>query len=186
MQGTTDTPLSPCERLPDEVLLPLLELVMLRYGQKRWCGALRGVRRQWRAVHDGTCTRLQLRNGVTDEVMHTLCERLPALTDLSMIEVKSLTEDGLRAVGGLTTLIELYLPRCSNVTDAVLRALSGLPALTELNLNGCTDVTNVGLQHLTSLAALTKLWLSYSISTEAGRDALRDALPALRLIDRTF
>ena len=43
--------------LPDELLLRVLELVMLRWdGMKRWRGAVRGVRRGWRALHDGACT----------------------------------------------------------------------------------------------------------------------------------
>jgi len=179
-----DTTLSPCERLPDEVLLPLLELVMLRFGQKRWCGSLRGVSRQWRAVHDGTCESLHVDDGVTGEVMHTLCGRLPALTGLSMRGVTSLTANGLRAVGGLTTLTILDLGWCDDVTDEVLWELRGLTALTWLKLNGCSQVTNLGLQHLSSLTALTKLWLSYSTyTTQAGRTTLeatlKAALPAL-------
>ena len=68
--------------LPDELLRRALELVMLRGGEKRWRGAVRGVSRRWRALHDGACTRLRLRNGVTDEGMHALCGRLPALKTL--------------------------------------------------------------------------------------------------------
>ena len=38
-----DTTLSPCERLPDELLLRVLEYVMLAWdGLKRWRGAVRG------------------------------------------------------------------------------------------------------------------------------------------------
>ena len=110
--------LSPCERLPDDLLLRVLEHAMLsRDGLKCWRGVLRGSTRRWRAVHDGACTRLKLRDGVTDEVMHALCRRLPGLTWLSLCEVKSLTVDGLRAVGGLTALTELSLHYCSHVTD---------------------------------------------------------------------
>ena len=75
--------------LPDELLLRVLELVMLRYGIRQWCGAVRGVSRGWRALHDGACTWLRLRNGVTDEGMHALCGRLPALKTLILPEVTS-------------------------------------------------------------------------------------------------
>jgi hypothetical protein len=57
------------------------------------CG---GVSRTWRALHDGACTRLRPRNGVTDEVMHALCGPLPALKTLCPAGVTSLTADGLR------------------------------------------------------------------------------------------
>jgi len=88
--------------LPDELLLRVLELVMLREdGWKQWRGAVRAVSRGWRALHDGACTWLKMRNGVTDGVMHALGGRLPALKTLILIEVTSLTADGLRAVGGL-------------------------------------------------------------------------------------
>jgi len=197
------------EELPEELLTRVLGHVMLEYGgfglRKRWCSDVRGVSRQWRAVHDGVCESLHVRNGVTDEGMHMLCGRLPALTFLWLGGVKSLTEDGLRAVGGLTALIVIELPGCVNVSDVVLRELRDLPALTYLNLNDCTQVTDVGLrelrglnkltyltlrlcnvtsaglQHLTSLSALTKLNLDFTSTTQAGRDALKAALPALTI-----
>ena len=141
--------------LPDELLLRVLELVMLRGdGRKRWRGAVRVVSRVWRALHDGACTWLHLRNGVTDELMHALCGRLPALKTLILYQVTSLSAGGLRAMGGLT-------------------------ALTFLNLYNCTNVTDVGLQHCTSLTALSTLILLRTSTTQAGRNALQTALPAL-------
>jgi len=191
--------------LPDEMLLRVLELVMLRDELKQWRGALRGVSRGWRALHDGACTFLWLRNGVTDEGMHALCGRLPALKTLILNGDTSLTADGLRAVGGLTTLTYLDLYNC-NVTDAVLRELRdltslstlhlqgctlvtdvgvrelrGLTALTTLILFGCTHVTDVGLQHCKSLTALSELGLEGTSTTQAGRNALKAALPALSI-----
>ena len=172
------------EELPEELLLRVLGHVILRVGglgpQKYWCGAVRGVSRQWRALHDGACGSLIMLGGVTDEGMHMLCGRLPALTYLDLYGVKSLTADGLRAVGGLTTLTVLELCYC-NVSDAVLRELRGLTALTCLNLEFCTHVTDVGLQHLSSLTALTTLFLDDTSTTQAGRNALKAALPALAI-----
>jgi len=53
--------------LLDEPLLRILELAMgRRGGQKEWRGSVRGVSRRWRALHDGACTRLDVRNGVPD------------------------------------------------------------------------------------------------------------------------
>jgi hypothetical protein len=192
--------------LPDELLLRVLEHVMLgRRGEKQWRGGVRGVSRTWRALHDGACTRLSLRNGVTDEGMHALCGRLPALKSLILAGVTSLTADGLFAVGGLTALNNLSLVSC-NVTDAVLRELRGLTelsslflsgctlvtdvgvrelrdltALTVLDLIGCTHVTDAGLQHLMSFTALSELWLGGTSTTQARRNALKAALPALTI-----
>ena len=166
--------------LPDGLLLRALELVMLWDGQKEWRGAVRGVSRRWRALHDSACTWLRLHNGVTDEGMHALCGRLPALKTLILATVTSLTADGLRAVGGLPALTYLDLERC-NVTDAVLRELRSLTALTTLYLGGCTHVTDVGLQHINSLTALTTLYISGTSTTQAGRNALKAALPALTI-----
>ena len=168
------------EELPEELLLQVLGHVMMRWSGLKWGHrAVRGVSRRWRAVHDGACTLLRVRNGVTDEVMHALCGRLPALAHLDLGGVKSLTAAGLRAVGGLTTLTFLYLGGCSNVTDAVLWELRDLTALTRLSLSYCRDVTDVGLQHLASLTALYTLVLEGTSTTKAGRDALKAAISGL-------
>ena len=167
---------------PDELLLRVLEHAILGGDWlKRWCGAVRGVSRRWPALHDGACTWLMVRTGVTDEVMHAMCGRLPALTYLDLFEVTSLTAAGLRAVGGLTALTYLNLTSCSNVTDAVLWELRDLTALTTLYLNGCPDVTDAGLQHLTSLTALARLSLHGTSTTKAGQNTLKAAVPALTI-----
>ena len=205
MASSSADTLSYWERLPDELLLRVIEYVMRRDGRRRWCGSLRGVGRRWRALHDVACTRLGLRNGLTDGMMHALCARLPALTHLNLAGVESLTEDGLRAVGGLPALVNLNLSHC-NVTDAVLQELRGCTALTVLetshcvdvtdaglwelrdltalimlSLRGCFNVTDVGLQHLTSLAALLELELLGTSTTKTGRDALKAAIPVLTI-----
>jgi Leucine-rich repeat (LRR) protein len=192
--------------LPDELLLRVLEHVMLAWdGEKEWRGGVRGVSRTWRALHDGACTSLRMRNGVTDEVMHALCGRLPALKTLFLDGVTSLTADGLLAVGGLTALTYLnlgycnvtdavlrelrgltelswlYLDRCTLVTDVGVRELRDLTALRTLDLSGCTHVTDAGLQHLMSLTALSQLNLLGTSTTQAGRNALKAVLPALTI-----
>jgi hypothetical protein len=154
--------------LPDELLLRVLEHVMLGGGEKWWRGGVRGVSRTWRALHDGACTRLHLLDGVTDEGMHALCGRLPALKTLNVDAVTSLTADGLLAVGGLTALTYLNLFLC-NVTDAVLRELRGLTELSSLYLTRCTLVTDVGVRELRDLTALRTLDLDYCTHvTDAG------------------
>jgi len=44
--SSSTSPLSPCERLPDDLLLRVLGHVMLAYGWKRWSGAARGANRK--------------------------------------------------------------------------------------------------------------------------------------------
>ena len=65
------------------------------------------------------------------------------------------------------------------MTDAVLWELRDLTALTTLHLNYCPDVTDVANTLLPS--RLTNLWLAGTSTTQAGRDALKAALPALTI-----
>jgi hypothetical protein len=82
-----------------------------------------------------TAARHWVSDGMTDEMMHALCGRLPALTRLSLVEVKSLTAEGLSAVGGLTSLTKLNLGWNSNVTDVGLQELTSLTSLPSLNIH---------------------------------------------------
>ena len=136
--------------LPEELVLRVLEI--LRWA-RRDMGAVRGSCRRWRAIHDASCKTLWVHDGVTDEVMHSLCGRMPELTTLSLMLVQSLTAEGLSAVGGLTSL-------------------------TSLDLGGC-NVTDVGLQELTTLTQLTKLWVVGCSTSMTGEDALKAAIPGL-------
>ena len=66
-----------------------------------------------------------------------------------------------------------------------LRELRDLPALSTLFLVDCTHVTDAGLRHLTSLIALTTLsHYGDTSTTQARRDALKAALPALTIRPR--
>ena len=184
MASSSTGTLSPWERLPDELLLRVLEHVMMdpEDGELEWCGPVRGVSPRWRAIHDATCTWLRVRNGVTDEGMHAMCGRLPALTWLKLAGVRSLSVDELGAVGGLTALTHLHLSSCSNVTDTVLRELRGLTKLTKLRLYNCSHVTDVGLRALRGLPALTDLELSYFPNvTNVGLQELRGLTELTRL-----
>jgi hypothetical protein len=161
--------------LPEELKLKVLD----RVWTPRDSGAVRGTCRRWRAMHDASRKRLSVRDGVPEEVICSLCVRLPALTSLDLMGVKSLTTEGLRAVGGMTTLTWLNLDY-SNVTNVGLRELRGLTALNYLCLHFC-PVTNVGLQELTTLTALTTLYVHGCSTSKAGRDALKAAIPGLTI-----
>jgi len=112
--------------------------------------------------------------------MRTMCKRLPAITHLSLYGVQSLTSEG---VGMLLLhapkLAVVDLAFCANVNDTVLRDLRHLTALTHLRLSGCWAVTDAGLQHLSSASALTRLCVYNTAVTEAGRNALKAAIPSL-------
>ena len=121
-------------RLPEELLLKVL--VELEWWTRRDLGAVRGVCRTWRAVHDDNCKTLRVRDGMTDEMMHALCGRLPAVTRVILVEVWSLTSVGVSAMSGLAALTELCLCSCK-VTNVLLHELTYLTKLTCINLDGC-------------------------------------------------
>jgi hypothetical protein len=160
--------------LPEELKLKVLD----REWTWRDSGAVRGTCRRWRAMHDASRKTLRVRDGVPEEVICSLCGRLPALTSLNLGDV--LPTEGLRAVGGMTTLTTLYLGD-SNVTNVGLRELRDLTALSNLHLNYCPSVTDVGLQELTTLTALTHLHVYDCSTSKAGRDALEAAIPGLTI-----
>ena len=145
-------------RLPDELLVLVLETLWDDWlDGRRDSGAVRGTCRGWRDVHDAACKELELRDGVTEGLVCSLCVRLPALTRLDMLWVQSLAAEGLHAVGGLAEL-------------------------TWLRLWGCPNVTDVGLQELTSLTKLIHLNVYYCATSKAGRDTLKAAIPGLTTI----
>ena len=88
----------------------------------------------------------------------------------------------LRELRGLIALTTLDLGGCYHVTDVGLRELRGLTKLTTLWIDSCYHVTDVGIQHLSSLSALTRLGLYATTTTQAGRNALKAALPALTIL----
>jgi hypothetical protein len=65
---------------------------------------------RWRNIHDGGCKTLRLCYRVMDEMVGALCARLPALTEMELTS-RSLTDEGLGLVAGLTSLTHLDLPR---------------------------------------------------------------------------
>ena len=91
-----------------------------------------------------------------------------------------MTTEGLRAVGGMTTLTWLNLTD-SNVTNVGLRELRDLTALSILHLGYNPSVTDVGIQELTTLTALTELVVVGCSTSKARRDALKAAIPGLTI-----
>ena len=100
---------------------------------------------------------------------------------------KNVTDAVLRELRDLTSLAFLNLSGCTLVTDVGVRELHELTTLITLGLHGCTHVTDVGIQHLSSLTKLTHLYLDPrhrihdTRTTQAGRNALKAALPTLTI-----
>jgi hypothetical protein len=194
-------------RLPEELLLKVLDLLG---WTPRDSGAVRGACRAWRAAHDANIKTLHVRKLMPSapmKGMHAFFQRLPTLTSLNLYKTKSMMDEELRAVGALTVLTSLNLTHCSKVTDAGMlevgdltaltylnisycslvtdegmRELRGLTALTKLDLHRCSNVTDVGLQELIPLTALTWLRSSGTNTNKKGRDALKAAIPGLKIV----
>jgi hypothetical protein len=142
--------------LPEDLMLRVLEI--LRWKAREMC-AVRGSCRRWRDIHDPSCKRMRVRDGVSEKVLCSLCGRLPALTSLVLEGVQGLTLDGLSAVGRLPSLTYLTL-HSSNVTNAGLHQLRDRTSLTTLSLSNCSRVTDHGMRELSGLTALTTLYLA--------------------------
>jgi hypothetical protein len=76
-----------------------------------------------------------------------------------------------------------YLGGCDKVTNDGLRAVAELTSLIHLafNLWGCSLVTDVGLQHLSDLKQLTLLGVSFCDTSEAAEEELRQQIPGLSI-----
>jgi hypothetical protein len=139
--------------LPEELLLTVLD--QLKWG-RRESAAVRRMCSRWRRIHDAGRKRLFLWGDSTDEMVETLCARMPALTAL-MLYSKDLTDEGLQAVAKLESLTSLDLYECQLVTDEGLRAVAELKSLEHLNLAGCSLVTDEGLRAVAELKWLEHL-----------------------------
>ena len=125
------------------------------------------------------------RGVVTDESLRAVSS-LSSLTSLDLEGCELVTSEGLGAVSSLPALVSLNLTYCK-VTIKGLHAVSHLSQLTSLNLSKCAKVTDEGLRavalNLTALASLNLMGVNQTGSkvTEAGLQALRSAIPELRI-----
>lgn len=115
---------------------------------------------------------------IADEQLATLAPLSAQLTWLNLAGTK-ITDAGLATVAGLPKLTRLHLER-TGITDAGLVHLAGLANLEYLNLYG-TQVTDAGLAQLAPLSNLKKIFLWQTGVTAAGADALKAALPNLKI-----
>jgi hypothetical protein len=110
-----------------------------------------------------------------------LADDLRQLTGLRRLHLgfNPLTDAGLAKLTGLVELQLLGLSR-SKVTDAGLEHLKGLTRLEKLYLNGLR-VTDSGLEKLHGLSALRELEAFDTGVTQAGVDALKRAIPKVKV-----
>ena len=79
----------------------------------------------------------------------------------------------------MTSLRELQVPR--SIGDEGLAHLKGLTELQHLNLRGASGVTDAGLVHLEGMTKLDSLILDFTTITDAGLEHLA-TLPSLRFL----
>eukprot|EP01112_Ceratiomyxa_fruticulosa_P016517 TRINITY_DN5003_c0_g1_i1.p1 TRINITY_DN5003_c0_g1~~TRINITY_DN5003_c0_g1_i1.p1 ORF type:complete len:318 (-),score=41.67 TRINITY_DN5003_c0_g1_i1:52-1005(-) len=95
------------------------------------------------------------------------------LRELDLKESR-ISNDGLKYVGVVTTLVKLNLEGCSNITDNGLDHLAQLKNLLDLNLSRCSGVSDAGVSKIcNSLPQIQHLNLSELLSlTEEGLASL--------------
>ncbi len=117
------------------------------------------------------------RTSVSD--LSTLVPSLPRLNQLYVIE-SPVTDDGLRALAGATSLRTLRLIK-TKVTDDGLSHIAKLPALTQLSLMD-TPISDAGLAKLSGLPSLETLDLRGTGVSQAGINSLKKAIPRLQIM----
>jgi hypothetical protein len=108
-----------------------------------------------------------------------LAANVPEVIWLNIAGTK-ITNDGLKAVGGMKQLRRLHLEK-TQIDDVGLEHLLGLTELEYLNLYG-TKVTDAGISKLAGLKNLKRLYLWQSLATEKGQEDLRAAMPQCEIV----
>lgn len=78
------------------------------------------------------------------------------LTTLVLNGCARITNNGIRAISGMSRLRSLSIANCRRVSDAGLKDVARLLQLRSLDASG-TDISDTGLQHICGLAFLTVL-----------------------------
>ena len=118
-------------------------------------------------------------NKITDE-------QIAPLKDLARHEEKvnhrstEITDAGLATLKDLKQLTKLHLEK-TKITDAGLEQLKGLENLEYLNLYS-TALTDAGLKHLEGLKKLRHVYVWQTQVTDAGVNALKAAVPEVKII----
>ncbi len=113
-----------------------------------------------------------------DAAAFALIGKMPAIVELDLSGMKFQPAD-LAGITSLKNLKKLNLSR-SAATDAVLAHVKGLAQLESLNLFH-TEVTDAGIAQLGGLKNLKRLYVFETKVTDAGANALKKALPTIRI-----
>lgn len=113
-----------------------------------------------------------------DAALYGQLKSIPSIVELNLAG-KQFTAEDLANISGLKNLTSLSLAQ-SNVTDGGLAAVENLEKLNSLNLFS-TGITDAGLTHLSHLKNLHRLYLAETKVTDAGVEALKKALPDVKV-----
>jgi Leucine rich repeat len=94
------------------------------------------------------------------------------------------TGSALKELTGRKSLERLELSS-ARVTDEGLKALAGFSSLESLDLDGNAQITDAGLKELYGLTSLQSLNLAGTKVTRAGVELLTKALPECRIRNET-
>jgi WD40 repeat protein len=111
---------------------------------------------------------------VTDEALKTV-SRMPTLLSLRLENNPTLTDAGLAQLAKLPKLEQVTTTN-TRLTDAGVAELAKIGTLKRLICNYC-DLTDAAIPHIARLKNLTHCNLNQTYVTAAGRDALKAALP---------
>jgi len=102
-----------------------------------------------------------------------LVGKLKGLTDLYMWDAANVTDEGIFHLSGLSNLKNIHVSN-SQIGDESLRVLGSLPLVQSMSLQG-NHFTDQGLAHLQDCATLHELWIGMGPTTitDAGMSFLR-------------
>lgn len=158
-------------------------------------------------LHLGSLTKLrhlELGRPMT-KVTGAAFRQLPWARNLKYLNIRNFSESMIdHIVATMPELSDLYIVSCP-LGDADLEKLSALPSLKSLNISGtkvsdqglaylprmklledlvlygCSGITDEGLQHLLSMKQLKNIWLQRTRVTPAGSEALKAAIPGIKI-----
>jgi len=93
--------------------------------------------------------------GVTNDVFRALCT-LSSLRFLTLEACHNVTDDGLRQLGMVSTLTEVWIVDC-RITDVGIAHLATLPRLEVLHVRECPNVVGTSFEDLSAAKCLREL-----------------------------
>lgn len=127
-------------------------------------------------------THVRCAEGVTDDVLKAL-GGVGTLESLDLTMCRKISADGLAQLAGLKKLTVLSLDLCRQLDDAALGSVAALPKLEQLNLHQGISYTDAGIAKLAALTELRSINIGLCRKvTLAGLNTLL-ALPKLEALE---